>query len=72
MNGSKHTAHPAHVILIIRHGILLILIDPLVEISLEEVHLALDAQQPRPELFLELLLPEDQLDGARVVADLAG
>jgi hypothetical protein len=42
--------------------VLLILVDPLVEISLEEVDASLVLEQARPELLLELLLLQSHLD----------
>jgi hypothetical protein len=50
---------------------LLILINPLIEIGLEEVDLLGILQQTGPELLLELLLSEDKLDVLSGVVDLA-
>jgi hypothetical protein len=50
---------------------LLVLINPLIEVGLEEVHLLSVLQQPGPELRLELLLSQDQLDILVGVVDLA-
>lgn len=67
----RRTAHSAHVIIVLSHGVLLILVDPLVEVGLEEMNLSLGFQQAGPELLLELLLSQDNLDPARSVVDLA-
>ena len=50
---------------------MLILINPLIEISLEEVDLLGILQQTGPELLLELLLSKDKLDVLSGVVDLA-
>jgi len=51
---------------------LLILVNPLIEISLQEVNLLRILQQSWPELLLELLLPQNHLDVLGRVVDLAG
>jgi hypothetical protein len=50
---------------------LLVLINPLIEVGLEEVHFLSVLQQPGPELRLELLLSQDQLHVLVGVVDLA-
>jgi hypothetical protein len=44
----------------------------LVKVCLEEVHLLRILEQARPELNLEVLLLQHELDGARGVVGLAG
>jgi hypothetical protein len=51
--------------------VLLILVNPLVEVGLKEVELLGVLEQPRPELFLELLLLQLQLDMLRSVVNMA-
>jgi hypothetical protein len=50
---------------------LLILINPLVEVSLQEVNLLRIFQEPRPELLLQFLLSQNQLNVFGGVVNLA-
>jgi len=50
---------------------LLILVNPLVEISLQEVNLLRILQKPWPELLLQFFLSQNQLDILGGVVDLA-
>jgi len=50
---------------------LLILVNPLVEVGLQEVHLLCVLQQSWPELLLQLLLSQDHLDVLARGVDLA-
>lgn len=50
---------------------MLVLVNPLVEVGLEEVDLLRILQQPWPELLLELLLSQDKLNVLGGVADFA-
>lgn len=50
---------------------MLILVNPLVEVGLQEVHLLCVLQQSWPELLLQLLLAQDQLDVLARGVDLA-
>lgn len=69
MSRRTHASHASKVIL--GGLVLLILIDPLVEVGLEEVDLLVVLQQAGPELLLQLLLPQNQLDVLGRVVDLA-
>ena len=50
---------------------MLILVNPLVEVGLQEVNLLSILQEPGPELFLQLLLSQDYLNVLGGVVNLA-
>jgi hypothetical protein len=64
-----HSAHGSQIVL--RCLILLILINPLIEVGLQEVNLLSILQKSWPELFLQLLLSQNKLNGLAGVVGLA-
>lgn len=66
---ATHTAEVGEVLL--GSLVLLVLVNPLVEVGLEELQLLGLLEQARPVLLLELLLAQFNLDIARGVVDLA-